>query len=103
MKTRDGIKLEKIVEVAKQLGMVIKEGTKHPYLLIAEGMIPCPVAASTDARRMVVPWMRRVTGYDSGTLYSYLKRGEAKPFGEYSIWKTLGVFGSIESEGGKEK
>ncbi len=75
-KTRDGISLEKVVKVARQLGLLVKEGSKHKYLLIYDGMVPCPVATSTDVKRMVVPWMRRATGYDSGILYSCFRKGK---------------------------
>jgi len=77
-KTRDGISLEKVVKIARQLGFLVKEGTKHPYLLVSEGMIPCPVATSTDVRRMVVPWIRKSLDYDAKTLYSYFKLGEMR-------------------------
>ena len=75
-KTRDGITLEKVVKAARQLGLFVKEGSKHPYLLIHEGMVPCPVATSTDVRRMVVPWTKKATGYDSDILYSCFKKGK---------------------------
>ena len=75
-KTRDGISLEKVVKVARQLGLSVKEGSKHPYLLIYKGMVPCPVATSTDVRRMVVPWIRKSLDYDTETLYSYFKKGK---------------------------
>jgi len=41
-KTLDGISLEKVVKVARQLGFSIKEGSMHKYLLFSDRMIPCP-------------------------------------------------------------
>lgn len=75
-KTIDGIILEKVVKVAESLGFSVKYGTKHKYLLLAEGMVPCPVAASTNVKTMVVPWVKRATGYDSNELYSFFKKGK---------------------------
>jgi len=78
MKTRDGLSLEKVLRVVEELGFDIKSGTNHPYLIVSEGMIPCPVATSTDVKRMVVPWVRKATGYDPVMLYQSFKKGKVK-------------------------
>jgi len=80
-KTRDGIKISDILSAARNItGLSIREGTKHPYMLIYPGLRPCPVAESTHAKHMIVPWMRTAIGtaigYDSQTIYEGLKTGE---------------------------
>jgi len=75
-KTRDGLKISKVLRVARDFGVSVREaGGNHPYILGFDGMRPCPVASSTDARRMVVPWLQEVTGYDAQRVYSFLRRG----------------------------
>jgi hypothetical protein len=75
-KTRDGLKISKVLKVARGLGASVREaGGSHPYILGFSGMRPCPVASSTDARRMIVPWLQEVTGYDAQVVYSSLRRG----------------------------
>ncbi len=76
-KTRDGIKLTQIVRaLAKISGIEIRKGTKHPYIAMYQGLRPCPVAASTDAKKMLVPWIEQATGYERNSIYSSLKSGE---------------------------
>ena len=76
-KTRDGIKLSVIVRLLTELSAVqIRDGRNHPYIAMADGMRACPIATSTDARRMLVPWVARVTGYTRRDIYSSLRRGE---------------------------
>jgi len=78
MKTVDGIKLENILRAATTIdGVKVREGHSHRYLLEYNGYHPCPVAASTNVRTMVVPWLKRVTNYNSNELYASLKRGYA--------------------------
>ena len=74
-KTRDGIRLEKILKVARAIGATIREGTKHPYILNYEGLRPCPVATSTDAKRMVAPWLALATDYTRKEAYQALRKG----------------------------
>ena len=75
-KTRDGIKLRNILKVAQEIGAQVREGTKHAYILNYQTLRPCPVATSTDARKMVTPWMVQATGMDSTSLYKSLRRGK---------------------------
>ena len=75
-KTRDGIKLSTIVNMVMELGIAVREGTKHPYILQAPGLRPCPVAESTDARSMLAPWIRNATGYSVRDIYQSLRQGE---------------------------
>jgi len=75
-KTRDGIKLSKIVKMLEQLqGVEIRSGTKHPFIATSDGARPCPIATSTDAKRMLTPWVADVTGMTKATVYSSLKDG----------------------------
>ena len=65
-KTRDGIRLGNVVKLAGEFEMKVRPGKGgHKYILNAPGMRACPVADSTDAKRMIVPWMRQATGYDN--------------------------------------
>ena len=77
-KTRDGLKLRKIIRVLEALaGVSIRQGSNHPYVAYRQGYsVPCPVAASTDAKRMIVPWIKQATGYqNSNEIYNALRNG----------------------------
>ena len=74
-RTRDGIRLESILRVAREIGASIREGTKHPYILNYAGLRPCPIASSTDAGRMVAPWLAKATGYTRQEAYTALRNG----------------------------
>ena len=75
-KTQDGIRLSTIVRMVSELATVgIREGTKHPALLLADGLRPCPIATSSDGRRMIAPWLSYATGYSTREVYSSLKAG----------------------------
>jgi hypothetical protein len=78
-KTRDGIKLETIISMTTKIpGIEIRGGTKHKYLLSYEMLRPCPIAESTNAKTMVVPWLKKSTGYSAEYIYSSLKNGSWK-------------------------
>ena len=75
-KTIDGIKLGQIVNLLSKLsGVVVRNGAKHPYVAEIDGKDPCPIATTTDAKKMVVPWVAKVTGYDRKKIYKSLKKG----------------------------
>ena len=76
-RTRDGIRLDKVLKVAKEIvpKLLVRAGTKHPYMLTIAGFRPCPVAASTDVRKMVAPWLRDATGYSPREIYQAFQRG----------------------------
>ena len=74
-RTRDGIRLSDIVHAAEEKGICVRPGSKHRYVLTLEYHRPCPLAESTDARRMIVPWMREALGYDNNTIYQALRDG----------------------------
>lgn len=76
MKTKDGIKLEKIIRVAMKAGAIKRNGANHRYILNYPELRPCPVAPSTNARTMIVPWIQEITNYNSKTIYTALRKGK---------------------------
>lgn len=74
-RTQDGVGLKDILRAAKEIGIEIREGGKHPYALEYPGMRPCPLAASTHAKRMVTPWIEEATGRDRKEIYTALRQG----------------------------
>ncbi|MDP6527507.1 MAG: hypothetical protein QF858_01335 [Candidatus Pacebacteria bacterium] len=74
-KTRDGIKLSKIVKLARGLGIGVTTRTKHPWALDYAGMDKvCVLATSTHARNMVAPWIARAMGYTPTQAYEMIRR-----------------------------
>jgi len=74
-KTRDGLKISNLVRVLMNTpGIEIRKGSKHQYVANYPGMRPCPIATSTDARRMVAPWYATVMGYSNTQAYQSLAR-----------------------------
>jgi hypothetical protein len=74
--TRDGIRLSNIINVARGLdGVTVRPGRRHESVLNYAGLRPCPVAESTNARRMLVPWFRQATGYNTNRIYQALRSG----------------------------
>jgi len=74
-KTRDGIKLNKILSAVTKVGVDTRQGTNH-YLLLYKRLRPCPLATSTDTKNMIVPWIQKITNYESGKIYTALKQGK---------------------------
>lgn len=78
-KTRDGLRIADLVRALENLtGVTIREARNHPLVARMEGYTrPCPIASSTDARRMVVPWVREVTTYQNAKgIYQALRTGD---------------------------
>ncbi|MEK6942866.1 MAG: hypothetical protein AABX00_02280 [Nanoarchaeota archaeon] len=76
-RTNDGIRISDIIRLLSQLpGINIRQGSNHPYIAIRDGMRPCPIAASTNAKTMLVPWIAQATGYNRQSIYSSLRSGE---------------------------
>ncbi|OGI75634.1 hypothetical protein A3D36_01760 [Candidatus Nomurabacteria bacterium RIFCSPHIGHO2_02_FULL_36_29] len=77
-KTRDGMIISSIVKSLNQIpGVTVRSGTNHPFVANRDGLRPCPIAASTDAKRMVVPWVAQATGYSNrNSIYDSLRNGE---------------------------
>ncbi|MBI2558685.1 hypothetical protein HYW20_05155 [Candidatus Woesearchaeota archaeon] len=75
-KTSDGISISAIVKLLGQLpGVSIRQGSNHPFIAVKDGMRPCPIATSTNAKIMLVPWVAEATGYDRKAIYSSFRSG----------------------------
>ncbi|MBU0470482.1 MAG: hypothetical protein KKA62_04300 [Nanoarchaeota archaeon] len=81
-RTSDGKRLSDIVSTLSKLpGVSIEEGTRHPYLAKFSGTpaagLPgnCAIATSTSYERHIVPWVKKVTGYEKKTIESAFKKG----------------------------
>lgn len=75
-KTLDGLRITKVLKALEEIGATIREGTNHPYIASIEGYEKvCPIAGSTNARTMIVPWIKQKTSYDTQTIYQALRRG----------------------------
>ena len=74
-KTQDGLHLKDILKAATLMGIGVRECTKHPYALEYPNQRPCPIANSTHAKRMVVPWIAQATGKDRREIYEALRCG----------------------------
>ena len=72
-KTRDGLRIKEIVNLLQDWGIDVKEGTKHDYVAYHGTMRPCPIAASTDAKRMLSPWLSRALGMGTHNVYKQLQ------------------------------
>ena len=77
-KTIDGLRIEQIARMMLNVpGIEIRRGTNHPFIAVKAGLRPCPIATSTHAKRMIVPWLAQATGYnDRKCIYDSLKLGE---------------------------
>ena len=74
-KTQDGIRISDIVRTILQIPDVeVKKGSRHELLLKYSGQAAygmpglCAVSTSTSYQRHIVPWVKRVTGYDAGRI-----------------------------------
>lgn len=79
-KTRDGLKINNVVKSLETIdNVVLRKGTKHPKIAVREGYARrCPIATSTNAKKMIVPWVKEVTGYDNAKqIYNALRSGGA--------------------------
>jgi len=81
-KTSDGLRLGDLVRTLMQLPDVsVKEGSRHQLLLKynaepAYGMPGlCALGRSTSYKRHILPWVKKVTGYDAGTVNYAVQHG----------------------------
>ena len=74
-KTRDGAKISYIVRIAREIGATLRDGTNHATILKYPGLRTCPVASSTDARRMVAPWLAQARGCSNTEAYTAIRAG----------------------------
>jgi len=78
-RTRDGLRLTQLAKTLERLsGVTVREGTKHRLIARMEGYArSCPIESSTDARRMVVSWVKETTGYQNARgIYQALRTGD---------------------------
>ena len=78
--TRDGIRIKNVIKTIRGIDdVVIRHGTNHNNIAVREGYARCcPIATSTHARKMIVPWVKEVTGYDNAKhIYNALRAGRA--------------------------
>jgi hypothetical protein len=76
--TEDGIPLKNLLKLIEEIEEVsVRTGSKHPHILNSNKMPPCPVSGSTNAKKMVVPWLREATGdnYNNNDIYQAIKTG----------------------------
>jgi len=75
-KTADKIKSTNILRVASQIGASVRNGSGgHFYILNFPNLRPCPIAESTNAERMIAPWIARATGRTNREVYQALRNG----------------------------
>ena len=76
-KTRDGLKIKAVARAVGELfsHIEVRHGSDHPYVLSYQGMFPCALAASTDVKQHVAPWIARTTNgeYKSNQVYQQIR------------------------------
>lgn len=72
-KTRDGLRIPRLITLLQSWGIEIREGTNHPYIANYKEMRPCPIAKSTDAKTMLNPWLCQALDKNRKELYQTLK------------------------------
>jgi hypothetical protein len=73
-RTRDGLSISRIVKILGGWGVDVRDGTKHPHIANYDGMRPCPIASSTDAERMLSPWLSQALGRNRREIYQELRQ-----------------------------
>ncbi|MAG78237.1 hypothetical protein CL616_02615 [archaeon] len=76
-KTADGLNLKRVIKSLDTIpGLYLREGTNHNLIAKMDGYRPCPIAKSTHVKRMVVPWIKEITGYNNAReIYRSLRSG----------------------------
>lgn len=77
-RTSDGLRLRNIARALEKISFVtVRREFNNPYIAFrAAYPIPCLVTAEINARKVVVPWVRTVTGYKNAErIYQALKSG----------------------------
>lgn len=87
-KTMDGKRLGDVVDTLLQLPNVsVKEGNSHQLLFKYNGSPAygapglCAVGKSTSYQRHIVPWVKKVTGYDTYAVNAAFQEGVWQPKG----------------------
>ncbi|MFA6023355.1 MAG: hypothetical protein WC781_04675 [Candidatus Pacearchaeota archaeon] len=73
-KTIDGLRIPRLVNLLQDWGISIRQGTNHPYIANYGTMRPCPIAESTDAERMVSPWVAQALGRRKFEVYQEMRQ-----------------------------
>lgn len=68
-KTRDGLSIPRIIRLLQNWDIEIRNGTNHPYIARYPNMRPCPIAESTDAERMLSPWLSQALNRPKKEVY----------------------------------
>ncbi len=86
-KTRDGVKISKIIKGLGGLeGIAVRDGKKHKTVLVAQGLaarrlreynkpLTCPVAPSSDYGSMIAPWVAAALGENKRRVYKQIGIG----------------------------
>ncbi|VVB78007.1 Uncharacterised protein [uncultured archaeon] len=77
-RTADGLRLKNVAKALEKLSFVtVRRESNNPYIAFrAAYPVPCPITVDTDARKVIVPWVRNATGYkNTERLYKALKCG----------------------------
>ena len=81
-KTSDGFSLSDLVNtIAKFPNIRVKEGKRHELLLKYEAPISygyaglCAVSTSSSYKAHILPWVKKVTGYDAYRINNALQNG----------------------------
>ena len=81
-KTADGMRIGDVVRTLMQLPNVsVKEGRRHELLLkysapLSQGYAGlCAVGRSTSYQHHILPWVRKVTGYDNLRINAAMQQG----------------------------
>jgi len=81
-KTQDGKRLSDIVSTILKLPNIeAREGNRHPVVLKYNGEPRygspglCAIATSTSYTRHIIPWLKKITGYDKSTINFAMQTG----------------------------
>jgi hypothetical protein len=80
--TTDGLKIKKVMRSLESIDdIVVRSGKNHDFVVVRKGYArSCPInAGSTNAKTMVVNWVKEVTDYNSNSrqIYNALRSGRA--------------------------
>jgi hypothetical protein len=69
-KTADGLKFRRVENAWENAGGTVRDGRKHPRMLLYAGLRPIPLAKTTDARRMIAPYLAGIIGTTNMEAYA---------------------------------
>ena len=74
-KTADGLGFKEIGDLALALGGTVRQGTKHNYIIQLPTQRAVPLAESTHAQQMLMPYFRQATDYSNREILDAMRRG----------------------------